>query len=257
MKDKIKITFLGTGTSSGVPLLTCKCATCLSSDIKDKRLRTSIFIQYKNQHILVDIGPDFRQQMLREDIQQIDAILLTHSHHDHVAGLDEIRAYNFSSNKAMPIYANETTQIEIKKHFDYIFNGNKYPGIADVHLQSITKNAFQVGDVPITPVEVFHNKMVVSAFRIENFAYITDIKTITEEEFDKLKGVTHLVLSVLRFEPHFSHFNYEEALEFIAKLQPKYTYFTHISHQFGKHKELSKMLPENIKVAYDGLKIFI
>lgn len=256
-KEQLKITILGTGTSSGIPLLTCTCPVCHSTDIKDKRLRCSIFIEYKGKNILVDIGPDFRQQMLKENIQKIDAILITHSHHDHVAGLDEIRAYNFSMNKDIDLYANEIAEKELRKHFDYIFNENKYPGIAGVNILPIRKDVLNVEGIDVTPVEVMHNKLPVSAFRIEDFAYITDIKTISDSEFEKLKGVKVLVLSVLRQNEHFSHFNYEEALDFIAKLKPEKTYFTHLSHHFGKHKDIEKILASGIEIAYDGMKIWV
>lgn len=256
-KEELKIRILGTGTSSGIPLLTCTCAVCNSTDIKDKRLRSSIFIEYKGKSILVDIGPDFRQQMLKENIKKIDAILITHSHHDHVAGLDEVRAYNFAMKKDIDLYANEIAEAELRKHFDYIFNDHKYPGIAGVNIFPIRKESFDVQGIKITPVEVMHNKLPVAAFRIADFAYITDIKTISDIEFEKLKGVKVLILSVLRHHEHFSHFNYEEALAFIARLQPEKTYFTHLSHHFGKHEEMEKILPSGIKIAYDGLKLLV
>ncbi len=256
-KEEIKITFLGTGTSSGVPLLTCSCATCLSKDVLDKRLRSSILISYKNKNLLVDIGPDFRQQMLRENIKEIDAVLITHSHHDHVAGLDEIRAYNFSMNKDIDFYANEIAEMELRKHFDYVFRTDKYSGIANVNIVSIRKEPFMVEGIEVIPVEVMHNKLPVAAFRIADFAYVTDIKTISDEEFEKLKGVKYLILSALRFEEHFSHFNYEEALAFVERLQVEKAYFTHLSHHFGKHKDLEKLIPDNISIAYDGMKIVL
>lgn len=256
-KEPIKITFLGTGTSSGIPLLTCTCDTCSSIDFRDKRLRSSIMINYKNKNILVDTGPDFRQQMLRENIREIDAVLITHSHHDHVAGLDEIRAYNFSMKRDIDFYANEIAESELRKHFDYVFRADKYPGIANVNIKPIGKNALNVEGIEVIPIEVMHNKLPVVAFRIDDFAYVTDIKTISDEEFEKLKGVKHLVLSVLRHEEHFSHFNYKEALDFIDKLKPKHTYFMHLSHQFGKHKDLEKMVSNNISIAYDGMKIVV
>lgn len=255
--EKIKITVLGTGTSSGIPLLTCTCAVCSSIDTKDKRLRCSIFIEHKGKNILVDIGPDFRQQMLRENIQKIDAVLVTHAHHDHVAGLDEIRAYNFSMGRDIDVYANEIAEMELRKHFDYIFNDNKYPGIAGVNIIPIKKEKFIAEGIEVIPVEVLHHKLPVVAFRVGDFAYITDIKTISNEEFEKLKGVKVLILSVLRHQEHFSHFNLEDGLAFIEKLKPEKTYFIHLSHNFGKHKDIEKTLPENIYLAYDGLKILV
>lgn len=253
----MKITFLGTGTSSGIPLLTCHCKVCKSTDLKDKRLRSSIFIEVEGLNILVDIGPDFRQQMLKENIQKIDSILITHAHHDHVASLDEIRAYNFSSKKAMNLYANEIAESELRKHFDYIFRENKYKGVASVNLLPIRKEKINIGDVEITPIEVLHDKLPVAAFRIKDFAYVTDIKTITAEEFEKLKGVQILVVSALRHTEHYSHFTFEDAIAFAQKLGVKRAYLTHLSHLSGKHEEVSKILPENISIAYDGLKILV
>lgn len=257
ISEKIKVTVLGTGTSSGIPLLTCNCKVCHSTDFRDKRLRCSIFIEYKGKNILVDIGPDFRQQMLRENILKIDCVLITHAHNDHVAGLDEIRAYNFSAEADMDVYANEIAESELRNHFDYIFNVNKYPGIAQVNIVPVRKEKFVAQGIEVIPVEVLHHKLPVVAYRIGDFAYITDIKTISEEEFEKLIGVKVLILSVLRHEEHFSHFHYEQALTFIERLKPEKTYFTHLSHNFGKHKDLEKILPENIHLAYDGMKIWV
>jgi len=251
----MKITFLGTGTSSGIPLLTCKCNLCISTDIKDKRLRSSIFIEHKNKNILIDIGPDFRQQMLRENISRIDSILITHAHNDHVGGFDEIRAYNFSSQKPMDVYVNNIAESEIRKHFDYIFHTKKYKGIAEVNLKPIYKQKFKIDDVEIIPIEVFHHKLPVTAFRIGDFAYVTDIKTISDIEFKKLKGIKTLVVSALRYDEHFSHFTYEDALMFIDKLKVERAYLTHISHRFDKHEIIKEKLPKHVFIAYDGLKI--
>ncbi len=254
-KDTIKVTFLGTGTSSGIPLLTCQCSVCKSTDIKDKRLRSSVFIENKGKNILIDIGPDFRQQMLRENIQQIDSIFVTHAHNDHVAGFDEIRAFNFSSKKSMDVYVNSFAEKDIRKHYDYIFQEKKYKGIASVNLLPITKEKINIKEIEIIPIEVMHHKLPVTAFRIGDFAYVTDIKTIKEEEFEKLKGVKTLVLSSLRMTEHFSHFTFDEAIAFSKKLKVERTYFTHISHLLGKHEEVSKLLPKSISIAFDGLKI--
>lgn len=253
----MKITFLGTGTSSGIPLLTCKCNICNSTDIKDKRLRSSVFIEYKNKNILIDIGPDFRQQMLRENIQKIDSILITHTHNDHIAGLDEIRAYNFSSKKTMNVYVDDISEMEIKNHFDYMFRDNKYEGIADVKLINTNKSKFKIEDIEIIPIEIYHHKLPMSAYRINDFAYVTDIKTISKKEFEKLKGVKTLVISALRYEEHFAHFTFKEALKFVENLQVEKAYFTHISHKFDLHKNIVKQLPKNVFIAYDGLKIIV
>ena len=252
----MKITFLGTGTSQGVPVIACNCEVCLSKDPKDKRLRTSIMISYNNKNIVIDTGPDFRQQMLRENVQHLDAVLFTHEHKDHIAGMDDIRAFNYQSKSDMPIYATEQVQKGLKKEFHYIFTEFKYPGIPKVDLNTIYHNQpFELFGKTIIPIEVMHYKLPVTAFRIDNFTYITDANFISETEKNKIKGTEILVINALRKEEHISHFTLAQALELIAEIKPKKAYLTHISHLLGKHKEVSLELPDNVFMAYDGLVI--
>lgn len=251
----MKVTFLGTGTSSGVPLLCCTCATCSSNDWKDKRLRCSVYLEIGNKKILIDAGTDFRQQMLRENINQIDALLITHGHKDHTGGLDDIRAYNFSTGKEINVYADSIACQMLKSQYDYVFAENKYPGIPQVNLITIGKEKFEVDGIEIIPIEVLHHRLPVTCFRIGDFTYITDAKTISVEEKEKIKGTKILVVNALREKEHLSHFNLEEALELVNEIKPEHTYFIHISHNFGKHVDIQAMLPQNISVAYDGLKI--
>jgi len=252
----MEITFLGTGTSQGVPVIACNCSVCKSTDSKDKRLRTSIMLSYNDKNIVVDTGPDFRQQMLRENVQHLEAILFTHEHKDHIAGLDDIRAFNYQTKKDMPIYATEQVQIGLKKEFHYIFNEFQYPGIPKVDLHTINhQQSFELFNKIITPIEVIHFKLPVTAYRIDNFTYITDANYISEQEKEKIKGTEILVINALRKEKHLSHFTLDEALELINEIKPKKAYLTHISHLLGKHKDISKELPDNVFLAYDGLKI--
>jgi phosphoribosyl 1,2-cyclic phosphate phosphodiesterase len=252
----MKITFLGTGTSQGVPVITCKCEVCQSSNIKDKRLRTSILINYNKKNIVIDTGPDFRQQMLTNHIEKLDAVLFTHEHKDHIAGLDDIRAFNYQSKQDMPIYATEQVQAGLKKEFHYIFSDFKYPGIPKVDLNTIHNfKPFQLFDKTITPIEVMHYKLPVTAFRIDNFTYITDANFISDSEKEKLKGTEVLVVNALRKEEHISHFTLQQALDLIAEVKPKKAYLTHISHLLGTHDDVSLELPENVSIAYDGLVI--
>ncbi len=252
----MKLTFLGTGTSQGVPLIGCQCAICLSTDSRDKRLRTSVMIQSETTTVVIDSGPDFRQQMLREDVRKLDGLVFTHSHKDHLAGMDDIRAFNYIQKKDMDIYANEETQAMIKNDFAYIFHNITYPGIPQVQLHLIDKNnAFTIGDITFQPIEVMHYKMKVLGFRIHGLTYITDANYISEEEKDKIKGSDILILNALRREKHISHFTLEEAIEISNELKPKQTYFTHISHQLGSHEEVNNELPPGIHLAYDMLSI--
>ncbi len=250
------VTFLGTGTSQGVPLIGCNCNVCTSGNSKDKRLRTSILIQNANTHIVVDTGADFRQQMLRENVQQLDAVLYTHEHKDHLAGMDEVRAFNFKTGNAMQLYATARVQQAIRNEFAYVFSNSKYPGVPQINLNTINAlTVFKVQDTVITPIEVMHASMPVLGFRIKNFTYVTDANYISETELQKTIGTDVLVINALRREQHISHFTLQQALNLIAIIQPKTAYLTHISHQLGLHQEVMKELPPNVFLAYDGLVI--
>ncbi len=249
----MKITFLGTGTSFGVPTLLCKCKVCTSTDPRDKRLRSSIIVEHKNKSILIDAGPDFRTQMLNNNIQKIDAVLITHSHKDHLGGLDDVRPYNYYQGKDMPIFANEFCISRIKHDYDYCFDTNPYPGIPKLVPIAVEDKDFYFEDIKITPINVWHYKLKILGFRIDNFAYITDASFIHEEELYKLKDLDTLVLNALHIERHNAHFNLEQALAMVKKLKPKKAYFTHMSHHMGLYSEVK--LPNNICLAYDGLVI--
>lgn len=251
----MKITFLGTGTSQGIPIIACECEVCMSQDGKDKRLRTSILIEDGDSTFVIDTGPDFRQQMLRENIKKLDAVIYTHEHKDHIAGLDEVRAFNFINNMVMPVYATERVQEAIKREFAYIFADEKYPGIPQVALHTITGAAFTIDKTRFIPIDVFHHRLPVKAFRINDFTYITDANFISAEEKEKIKGSKLIVVNALRRQTHISHFTLQQAIDLMEELSPEKAYFTHISHQLGKHEAVSKELPGFIKLAYDGLKI--
>ena len=253
----LKITFLGTGTSSGVPMIACNCEVCTSSDSKDKRLRSSILVESKTTSIVVDTTPDFRTQMLRENVTQLDAILFTHPHKDHVAGMDDIRAFNYFQNRPMDVYANEITQEALRRDFFYIFAQDKFPGIASVNMHTVTHESFIVGDINITPIWVLHLKMPVVGYRFGDFTYITDANKILEEEKDKIRGSKILVINGLRKKAHISHFNLQEAIDLSEELQIPDTYITHISHQMGKHEEVALEVPPHIHFGFDGLQLRI
>jgi phosphoribosyl 1,2-cyclic phosphate phosphodiesterase len=253
----MKITFLGTGTSQGVPVIACNCDVCLSENEKDKRLRSSILIEEKDQTIVVDTGPDFRQQMLRANVQKLDAVVFTHEHKDHIAGLDDVRAFNFKQKKDMPIYGTKEVQDGLKREFFYAFTEKKYPGVPLLALKTITDKPFFIGDVELTPIDVWHYKMPVKAFRVNNFTYITDANRIEESEKEKIKGSDVIVINALRKEAHISHFTLAEAIELLEELKPKKAYLTHISHMLGKHEEVQKELPDFIEIAYDGLELVL
>jgi len=247
------ITILGSGTSTGVPLIGCQCAVCTSSNPKDKRLRTSIKISSPTTTVVIDTTPDFRYQMLRTQTTQLNAVLFTHPHRDHYAGLDDIRPFNFFSHQPMHIYANELTQVAIKRDFYYAFDEKKDVGLPEMILHTIDKEPFTIGDIPFIPIQVMHREMPVLGFRIGDFTYITDANFIDEEEQIKIKGSKVLILNALRPEPHPTHFTLQQALDMVDILDVPQVYFTHFSHQIGLHEERSKSLPKGVQLAYDGL----
>jgi phosphoribosyl 1,2-cyclic phosphate phosphodiesterase len=253
----LRITFLGTGTSGGVPMIGCGCAICSSENQKDKRLRSSILVQSEKTTLVVDTTPDFRTQMLRENVKKLDAVIFTHPHKDHIAGLDDIRAYNFFQHKPMEVYANMLTQEGLRREFYYAFSDNKYPGIPTMNLNTISDEPFIVGDIPVIPITVYHLKMPVLAFRFGKFTYITDANRIEDEEKAKIKGSQILVVNALRKKEHISHFTLQEAIDLVNELEIPTAYFTHISHQLGLHEEIEEELPSNMHLAYDGLQLTI
>jgi phosphoribosyl 1,2-cyclic phosphate phosphodiesterase len=253
----LKVTFLGTGTSQGVPIIACECEVCRSGDPKNKRLRTSILVESEQAKIVIDSGPDFRQQLLRQKLKTLDAVVFTHEHKDHIAGLDEVKAFNYFNKMRMPVYATERVQQAIKREFAYIFSEEKYPGIPEVDLFTVTDEPFKIKDIELTPVNVLHYHLPVKCYRIRDFTYITDANFISEEEKEKIKGSKIIVVNALRREPHVSHFTFQQAIELMQELKPEKAYFTHISHQLGLHEAVSKELPDFIELAYDGLKIEI
>ena len=250
----MKITVLGSGTSQGVPVIGCDCHVCQSTDEKDYRRRCSILVENDESTIVIDTGPDFREQMLRANVKKLDAVVFTHEHKDHVAGLDDVRAFNFMNNgKEMEVYATERVQTALKREFEYIFAASKYPGVPKIHLNKIGDESFRAGGFTLQPIDVMHYKLPVKCFRIGDFAYVTDANYISDTEKKKLTGVKCLIINALRREKHISHFNLAEALELIHEISPKQAYLTHISHLMGKHSETEKELPSNVKIAYDGL----
>ncbi|MEO6914653.1 MAG: MBL fold metallo-hydrolase [Chitinophagaceae bacterium] len=251
----ITVTLLGTGTSSGVPMIGCECEVCTSTDKKDNRLRTSILVKSANTTLVVDTGPDFRYQMLRANVKRLDAVLFSHPHKDHVAGLDDIRGYNFFMQRPMNVYANSLTQEALKREFSYAFADKKYPGVPDITMHTIADQNFQVGEIPVVPIWVWHLKMPVLGFRFGNFTYITDANRIDAGEMKKIEGSEVLVVNALRKEKHISHFNLEEAIALARELKIPRTYFTHISHQMGRHADVERLLPEGIHLGYDGQEI--
>lgn len=249
----MKITFLGTGTSQGVPVIACDCAVCRSTDFHDKRLRTSVWIQVHDKSIVVDSGPDFRQQMLRANVRELDAILYTHQHKDHTAGLDDARAFNHRQQKDIPLYGRQEVLNQIQVEFAYAFSEKRYPGVPHFELHVIENESFEVQGVPFVPIEVMHHKLAVYGYRVGDFTYITDVNFISEIEQEKILGSRVLVLDTLQKEPHLSHFTLSQALELIDKLNVPSAYLTHISHKLGLHAEVEKELPPNVHLAYDGL----
>ena len=250
-----KLVFLGTGTSQGVPVIGCGCAVCKSTDFRDNRLRTSAYIAYMGVRLLIDAGPDFRQQLLREGIDNLDAILLTHQHKDHTAGLDDVRAFNYINKRAIDIYAEARVEEALKCEFSYVFEEDKYPGIPEFALHTIDEEVFAIKEVPITPIRVWHAKLPVLGFRIADLAYITDANYIEDSELEKLTGLDVLVINAVRRKPHISHFSLAEAVAVAQKVGAQETWITHISHQMGLHAQITKMLPPRIGLAYDGLRL--
>lgn len=251
----LSFTFLGTGTSGGIPMIGCTCEVCTSTNKKDKRLRSSLLVKSGKTTLVVDSGPDFRYQMLREKVMHLDAILFTHPHKDHVAGLDDVRAYNYFSGRPMEVYANEMTQAVLIREFPYAFTEKKYPGVPEINLNTIDGEPFVVGDITVTPILVWHMKMPVLGFRFGDFTYITDANRIDAAEQKKIEGSKCLTLNTLRREAHISHFNLQEGIELAQKLNVPEAYFTHLSHQMGLHDEVNKQLPPGISLAHDGLVI--
>lgn len=251
----MNITFLGTGTSQGVPVIACACEVCHSLDYRDKRLRVAVHIEVEGKSFVIDTGPDFRQQMLRERISSLDAILFTHEHKDHTAGLDDVRAYNFYQQRDMPVFAREQVLQQLKQEFAYAFTEKKYPGIPQISLNTIVNEPFLVEGVKVIPIEGIHYKLPVFGFRIGDFTYLTDLNYISEQELKKVRGTKVLVVGALQKQKHLSHFNLEEALDLIAIIRPEQAYLTHISHRMGLHREVEEELPANVKLAYDGLRV--
>lgn len=253
--NSLRITVLGSGTSQGVPVISCSCEVCNSENPKDKRLRSSIMISHNEKNYVVDTGPDFRQQMLREKVHRLDGILFTHEHKDHIAGLDDIRAFNYRTQQAMRVFCTERVEKALRNEYHYVFAKDRYPGIPEIELIRIHNRKFRIDDIEVQPIEVMHYKLPVLGFRIADFVYITDAKTISEDEREKVRGAEVLIINALHRSKHISHFNLEEALDFIADVKPKKAYLTHISHLFGQHDDIERELPEGVLVAYDGLQI--
>ena len=251
----MKLTFLGTGTSQGVPVIACDCKVCRSTDTHDKRLRTSALLEIDGKVLLIDAGPDFRQQLLRAEVKQLNAILLTHEHKDHAAGLDDVRAFNHITGRAVDIYAETRVLDALRKEYNYVFAEHKYPGSPEMSLHAIDERPFEAADIHITPVRVWHYRMPILGFKIGRIAYITDAKTIDDGEREKLKNLDILVVNAVKHGTHISHFSLEEALAFIDEMKPRRAYLTHLSHRLEKHAELQAKLPPNVFLAYDGLVV--
>tara|TARA_B100001250_G_scaffold262781_1_gene226439 strand:+ start:6243 stop:7010 length:768 start_codon:yes stop_codon:yes gene_type:complete len=253
----MKITLLGTGTSQGVPVIACNCTVCKSKNLKDKRLRSSVMIESGNQILIIDTGPDFRQQMLRERVEKVNAVLFTHHHKDHVAGMDDIRAFNHKWKEDMQIYCSNVTKEALEKEFPYVFSEYNYPGTPKVNINIFENRSFNINKILVIPIEARHYRMTVFGFRIKNFVYLTDVSAISDKEKEKMKGADLIVLDALRREEHISHFNLEQALCLLNELNPKKALLTHISHYMGLHNIVNKELPSNIKLGYDGQTIVL
>lgn len=249
------ITFLGTGTSQGVPVISCDCEVCSSSDPRDNRLRTSVLVEIDDRTFVVDTGPDFRQQMLSNKVRKVSAVLFTHEHKDHVAGLDDVRPFNFIHKKAIDVYAEKRVQEALRREYAYIFAEYQYPGIPQINMNLINHTPFFIQDIEVIPIRIMHYQLPILGYRIKDFCYLTDVKTIPDSEFEKLKNIKILVINALRKEEHISHLNLKEALTLIERIKPQKAYLTHLSHRFGKHAVEEPKLPENVSIAYDGLRI--
>ena len=253
----MKVTVLGTGSSQGIPVVACNCKVCKSNDSKDKRLRTSIMITIDGKNIVIDSGPDFRHQMLRENVDKIDAIVFTHQHKDHTGGLDEIRAFNWVNKQAVDIYAEERVLNSLESSFEYVFSKIKYPGAPEINIHTIDEIPFNIGNTHIVPIRGMHMKLPVLGYRINNFAYLTDFNFIEKNQLKKLEGIEVLILNSLRHETHISHYSLSESLDLIKKINPQKAYLTHISHQMGLYSEINPTLPQNVELAYDRLVLNI
>ncbi|MDE7074682.1 MAG: MBL fold metallo-hydrolase [Odoribacter sp.] len=253
----MKLTILGSGTSQGIPVVACDCAVCRSSDRRDKRLRSSVLLEIGGRKIVIDAGPDFRYQMLRAGVKDIRAVLLTHGHKDHTGGLDDVRAFNWVKQGAVDIYGNENAQEAVYKDFSYAFAEFRYPGVPEIEFHLLDGTPFYIDDIRVVPIPVLHYRLPVLGFRIGDFAYITDAKTIPETSMELLKGVRHMVINALRKEIHLSHFNLEEALAVVDAVKPEQAWLTHIGHQMGFAAEVERELPAGVHLAYDMLEVEI
>lgn len=254
----MKVTFLGTGTSQGIPVISCVCEVCRSDDARDNRLRTSVLLETDDKVIVIDSGPDFRYQMLRAKVKDLDAIVFTHEHKDHIAGLDDIRPFNYLLQKDIAVYASERVQIGLKREFAYIFSEVHYPGIPEISMHTISgADNFAIGNTIFIPLDIMHYKLPILGYRIGDFTYITDAKTVPQDSLDKIRGTKILVINALQIGAHISHFTLQEAIAFAEDIGAEITYFTHMSHNLGKHADIESLLPDNIRLAYDGLNIIV
>ncbi|MFZ4523355.1 MAG: MBL fold metallo-hydrolase [Bacteroidales bacterium] len=253
--ERLKVTFLGTGTSIGVPVITCDCPVCISPDERDKRMRTSVMLEINGLTFVIDCGPDFRHQMLRQKVMNLDAVIFTHEHRDHIAGLDDVRAFNYVLNKKIDIYGTSRVMESIRVEFPYIFSESRYFGAPQLTIHPIDEQPFTIMGVEFTPIGVMHEKLPVTGFRVGDFTYITDASYISESELEKIKGSRIIVLNALRNSKHVSHFSVSEAVEILTKLNPESAYLTHLSHFVGLHADVNKKLPGFVQLAYDGLEL--
>ena len=253
----MKVTFLGTGTSHGVPVVGCSCAVCTSPDPRDRRLRTSVHLAVAGKSIVIDAGPDFRQQMLAHRINHLDAIVFTHEHKDHTGGLDDVRGFNLFQPDPIPIYARQAVLTRLRREYAYIFANDGYPSTPQIAVHPITTQPFEVQGVSFTPIEVQHYQLSVLGFRIENFTYITDAKQIVDSEKEKIRGTHTLVLNALHYAPNVAHFTVDEALALVEDVRPRQTFFVHMSHELGRHEDVAKTLPKHVSLAYDGLQVTV